>query len=177
MQKLICDSCTFGPCRIAWRHENYTRVPCLFSGRRETCNWRVEEPSVEHSLSEKVKENEQGEESVKIAYVFDHIKDREALAQFNKFLVDNFEEQEYTALSDTEPRVFYTFKVFRDREELRHFQKNPNYLQALGAFEQWLHAKHKWPGDDMSEEAFQMLEQIWEKWGEVLEETDAFFLE
>ena len=40
MTTFICEVCNFGPCKVSWRHDEFSALPCLISGRKGTANWR-----------------------------------------------------------------------------------------------------------------------------------------
>jgi len=40
MPGFVCKTCAFGPCQVSWRHNTASIIPCLVSGRRDTCNWQ-----------------------------------------------------------------------------------------------------------------------------------------
>lgn len=113
------------------------------------------------------------EESVRVAYVFDKLRDREALEQFESYLVNMYDALTDGAKPDDEPHVIYTFKVYRDQWELDEFKRGPNCRRVIDSFGNWLRGKHKWPPDSMSDVEFKIVEDIWEHWCNTLVDEDA----
>jgi len=108
-----------------------------------------------------------GDSGHKIAYIFDAIDDKEDLREF-KDRVSSLENEDW----DNEPTVMFTFKAYRDREELNLFQKSTNYACALDELERYLHNQKKYLADGVSDETKEKLEEIWSHFCQIKTDWD-----
>jgi len=109
------------------------------------------------------------EKSTQVIYVFDAVKDREALKQFNDYLVD----VHGLDADHEEPIVIYQFHTFRDRYELAEFQRGPDYGRAIDQFGSWLRTQHKYAPDGMPDDIYAVWDTVWDTWCESLDDNDA----
>lgn len=107
------------------------------------------------------------ETNSKVVYVFDSIKDKDALKQFEAYIQDQADNYANEIEAENEPTVIYSFKAYRDMYELQDVQLSKNRMQALTDFEIWLRNAYKYSPDNMSKEVFMKITEIWEFFCEV----------